>query len=92
MLEPSKDAYATADMLLASVPDYLAHARLLAASTKESGAWPHALPITSLGLRMDDTTLRIAEIGHYHMCSPCLSSLWGASRPLGQAWLELHIQ
>ena len=73
---------ATADMLLVNAPDDLACAHLLAASTKESGAWPHALPITSLGLRMNDTTLKDCcwfEIGHYHMCFPCLSSLWGAS-------------
>ena len=29
-------------------------------SAKESGAWLHALPISSLGLRMDDNTVRVA--------------------------------
>ncbi len=35
-------------------------ARQLAASTKESKAWLHALPIASLSLRMDKECLRIA--------------------------------
>ena len=38
----------------------MARARLLAVSTKESGAWLHALPISSVGLRMDDNTVRVA--------------------------------
>ena len=44
-----------------ALPNYeVSHARLLATMTKESGAGLQALPITSLGLRTDDTTLRIA--------------------------------
>ena len=39
----------TADMLLANAPDDLARACLLTASTKESGVWLHALPISSQG-------------------------------------------
>ena len=35
-------------------------ARLLAVMTRESGAWLRALPVTALGLRMDDNTLRMA--------------------------------
>ena len=35
-------------------------ARLLATATRESGAWLHAQPNTSLGLRLDDAALRIA--------------------------------
>ena len=46
--------------LLATAPDPLSKARLLSASKKESDSWLHTLPVTSLGLRMDDNTLRIA--------------------------------
>lgn len=35
-------------------------ARIKAASTEESGAWLHALPMSSLCLRMDDETVRAA--------------------------------
>ena len=38
----------------------MCHARLLAAGAKESGAWLHALPIDSVGLRLDDNSVRIA--------------------------------
>ena len=34
--------------------------RLLAVSTRESGAWLRALPLSALGLRMDDDTVRVA--------------------------------
>jgi len=49
-----------ADKLLESAPDPRARARLLASSAKESGAWLEALPISSLGLRMEDQTIRVA--------------------------------
>ena len=51
---------ATANALLENAPDALSRARLLAASAKESGAWLNALPISSLGLRMDDNTIRVS--------------------------------
>ena len=49
-----------AESLLENAPDDLVRARLLASSSKESGAWLHPLPISSLGLRMDDNTIRVA--------------------------------
>ena len=51
---------ATADSLLKQAPDAVSRSRLLAASTKESGAWLNALPVSSLGLRMDNNTVRVA--------------------------------
>ncbi|CAM1312028.1 Uncharacterised protein r2_g2239 [Pycnogonum litorale] len=46
--------------LLQGAVDQKACARLLAASTKESGAWLHALPAASLGLLMDNNCTRIS--------------------------------
>ena len=51
---------ALAESLLENAPDPRARARLLASATKESGAWLNALPISSLGLRMDNDTIRVA--------------------------------
>ena len=48
-------------------------ARLLADSAKESGAWLNALPSSSLGLRMDDDTIRVAppRFCRPHTCQHC---------------------
>ena len=64
--------------LLENAPDARCQARLLATSTKKAGAWLNVLPISSLGLRMDDDTNRVA-IGHClgsslcrpHVCVHC---------------------
>ncbi len=46
--------------LLESAPDASSRARLLAVSAPESGAWLNTLPISSLGLKMDDNAVRVA--------------------------------
>ena len=50
----------TADRLLEEAPDDRSSSRLLACSVRESGAWLNSLPISSLGLHMDDDTVRVA--------------------------------
>ena len=68
----------TVDSLLQNAPHDVARARLLAVTAKESGAWLKALPVSSLGLRMDDSTIRVAvglRLGsvlcHPHACQRC---------------------
>ena len=51
---------ATADTLLKQAPNAVTRFCLLAASAIESGAWLNALPISSLGLCMDNNTVRVA--------------------------------
>ena len=48
------------DFLLSNTPDVTSRARLMAVFAPEAGAWLQALPISALGLRMDDDTVRIA--------------------------------
>uniref|UniRef100_A0A1X7T3G7 Uncharacterized protein n=1 Tax=Amphimedon queenslandica TaxID=400682 RepID=A0A1X7T3G7_AMPQE len=57
-------------------------ARLYAVSTPESGAWQNALPLSAIGLRMDDATiwfavgLRLAlPLGCPHSCHHCGSAV-----------------
>ena len=64
--------------LINSAQDDADRARLLATATRESGIWLHALPNTSLGLRLDDAALRIAvgfrldtAVCVAHQCQHC---------------------
>ena len=57
-------------------------ARILASSSKESGAWLDAMPIESIGLRLSDNEVRIAvglrlglPICIPHDCSGCGASV-----------------
>ena len=69
---------ASFNALMVSAPKTQSRARLLAVSCPESGAWLHAMPISSVGLRMDDDVVRIAvslrlgvPLCYPHMCSCC---------------------
>ena len=65
---------------LASSTDPRSRARLLAAATKESGAWLNALPISAVGLRMDDEVVRVAvglRLGAA-LCQPHTCQKYGA--------------
>ena len=71
-------AAALAASLLDLTPNYVARARLLATSAKESGARLLAIPVTAFGLRVDDHTLRVAvgltlgtTIVSPHQCQHC---------------------
>ena len=68
----------TSQRLLDNAADEEERARLLAVMTKESGAWLRALLVTALGLRMDDSTVRVAvglRLGTHicgaHTCQHC---------------------
>ena len=53
-------ASALAESLLETATNAKACAHLLASTARESGAWLNVLPISTLGLRMDDNTIRVA--------------------------------
>ena len=64
--------------LLETAPDAPTRACLLAAGIKESGAWLQALPVSSLGLRMDKDVVLVAmglrlgvSLCHPHVCQHC---------------------
>ena len=64
--------------LLSNCNNYVSRACLLAAASKHSGAWLNAPPVSSLGLRMCNKTIRIAvglrmgaAICHSHSCEIC---------------------
>ena len=87
---------ATADTLLRQAPDAVSRSRPLAASRKESGAWLNALPVSSLGLRMDNNTVRVAvglRLGSLlcrpHTCHHCGVQVDGtATHGLSCKWSE----
>ena len=67
-----------AENLLNNDSDCTTRARLLAAASNESGKWLDALPISSLGLRMDDVTFQVAvglrvgsSLSRPHSCHHC---------------------
>ena len=82
--------------LLASADSPSSRARLLAASTPESGKWLNAFPISSIGLRMDNSTIRIAvglrlgvPLCHSHTCRHCGSHVNDlATHGLSCRWSE----
>ena len=53
-------ASALAESLLETAPNAKARVCLLASTAKESGAWLNILPISTIGLRMDDNSIRVA--------------------------------
>ena len=89
---------ALAEALLENAPGPRARARLLASRARESGAWLNVLPISSLGLHMDDDTIRVAvglrlgaPLCRPHTCHHCgaeVDSL--ATHGLSCRWSEGH--
>ena len=60
------------ESLLEKASDSLSRARLLSTTNPESGAWLNALPVPSLGLCLEDETIRIAvglRLG-LNLCEP----------------------
>uniref|UniRef100_A0A1X7VK11 Reverse transcriptase domain-containing protein n=1 Tax=Amphimedon queenslandica TaxID=400682 RepID=A0A1X7VK11_AMPQE len=75
---------------------------LYAVSTPESGAWLNALPLSAMGLQMDDATIRIAvglrlglPLGCPHSCHHCGSAVddlatHGLHCKQSDGWLHRH--
>ena len=87
---------AASDKLLEDAPDVMSRARLLAASAHESGVWLNAPPCSSLGLRMDNNTIRVAvglrlgcSLCKPHICHHCGASVDAlATHGLSCRWSE----
>ena len=62
---------AIANSLLNGAPDTVSCARLCATSTKVSGAWLNALPVSSICLRIDDESIQV-DVG-LRLGVPCAS-------------------
>ena len=67
-----------AKSLLSEASDTTSRARLLASTAKGAGVWLNVLPITSLGLRIDDNSFRITvglrlgvSLCRPHICQHC---------------------
>ena len=56
----SKCCEVQADLLLDAAADVVERARLLASRAPESGDWLHVLPLSSVGLKLDNATVRIS--------------------------------
>ena len=68
----------TYDALLEASPNLSTRARLLAVATRESGVWLNVLPVSSLGLCMDNDVIRVdvglrlgAPLCEPHNCLHC---------------------
>ena len=89
-------AASTAERLLEGAENDEERARLLSVSTNESGAWLRALPMTALGLRMDDNTVRVAvglrlgtAVCGPHSCQHCGAAVDALGRhALSCRWSE----
>ena len=80
-----------AETLLDGATDEVERVRLLAAMNKVCGAWLHALPISSVGLRMDDSTDCGGLATRYcHLCSSHLPTLWCRGYCTGHSWAQLQ--
>ena len=66
----------TLNLLFENALNEVYRACLLVASCKESGVWLSALPISSLGLKLDDNVVRITLGGLCLATAHSLSSLW----------------
>ena len=84
------------DTLLSHCADDISRSRLLGAASSESGAWLNTLPVSSLGLRMSNDTVRIAiglRVGA-PLCLPhtCVCLLWKTCGQSGSPWSELSVK